>query len=66
VATDRLVDLIEERIDLALWIRSALTSDAALTMRFPYGSNRQIKTNQSTLFSEERCLSHPNNVLGSR
>ena len=33
VATDRPVDLIEERIDLALRVRVALTSDAALTMR---------------------------------
>lgn len=33
VATDRGVDLIEERIDLALRVRSALTSDASLTMR---------------------------------
>lgn len=33
VATDRTVDLIEERIDLALRVRTALTSDAALTMR---------------------------------
>jgi DNA-binding transcriptional LysR family regulator len=33
VATDRAVDLIEERIDLALRVRSSLTSDAALTMR---------------------------------
>lgn len=33
VATDRAVDLIEERIDLALRVRTALTSDAALTMR---------------------------------
>jgi DNA-binding transcriptional LysR family regulator len=33
VATDRAVDLIEERIDLALRVRGALTSDAALTMR---------------------------------
>ncbi|WP_296617964.1 LysR family transcriptional regulator [Sphingomonas sp.] len=33
VATDRAVDLIEERIDLALRVRSELTSDAALTMR---------------------------------
>jgi DNA-binding transcriptional LysR family regulator len=30
---DRSVDLIEERIDLALRVRVALTSDAALTMR---------------------------------
>jgi DNA-binding transcriptional LysR family regulator len=33
VATDRAVDLIAERIDLALRVRTALTSDAALTMR---------------------------------
>jgi len=33
VATDRPVDLIEERIDVALRVRLALTSDAALTMR---------------------------------
>lgn len=33
VATDRAVDLIEERIDLALRVRTELTSDAALTMR---------------------------------
>jgi DNA-binding transcriptional LysR family regulator len=33
VATDRAIDLIEERIDLALRVRGSLTSDAALTMR---------------------------------
>lgn len=33
VATDRAVDLIAERIDVALRVRTALTSDAALTMR---------------------------------
>ncbi|MEF3129611.1 LysR family transcriptional regulator [Rhizobium leguminosarum] len=33
VATDRAVDLIDERIDLALRVRASLTSDAALTMR---------------------------------
>jgi DNA-binding transcriptional LysR family regulator len=33
VATDRPVDLIAERIDLALRVRASLNSDAALTMR---------------------------------
>jgi DNA-binding transcriptional LysR family regulator len=33
VATDRPVDLIEERIDVALRVRTALGSDPALTMR---------------------------------
>jgi len=33
IAIDRPVDLIEERIDLALRVRVALTSDAALTMQ---------------------------------
>lgn len=33
VATDKAVDLIEERIDLALRVRVALTTDAALTLR---------------------------------
>lgn len=33
VATDRPVDLIAERVDLALRVRASLTSDAALTMR---------------------------------
>jgi len=41
VATDRRVDLIEERIDLALRVRAALTSDAALTMR-SLGSSTRI------------------------
>ena len=40
IATDRPVDLIAERIDLALRVRSALTSDAALTMRSLGVSNR--------------------------
>ncbi|MCR9280581.1 LysR family transcriptional regulator [Labrenzia sp. ac12] len=33
VAADRALDLISERIDLALRVRTALTSDASLTMR---------------------------------
>jgi DNA-binding transcriptional LysR family regulator len=33
VVTDRAVDLIEERIDIALRVRHELTSDASLTMR---------------------------------
>lgn len=33
IALDRAVDLIAERIDVALRVRTALTSDAALTMR---------------------------------
>ncbi|OLP61602.1 LysR family transcriptional regulator [Xaviernesmea oryzae] len=33
VITDRAVDLIEERVDIALRVRRALTSDASLTMR---------------------------------
>jgi len=33
VATDRAIDLIEERIDLALRVRGSLAGDAALTMR---------------------------------
>lgn len=41
VATDRAVDLIEERIDVALRVRTALTSDAALTMR-SLGSSTRI------------------------
>ena len=33
IVTDRAVDLIEERVDLALRVRRELTSDASLTMR---------------------------------
>lgn len=33
VVTDRAIDLIEERVDLALRVRRELTSDASLTMR---------------------------------
>lgn len=41
VATDRAVDLIGERIDVALRVRTALTSDAALTMR-TLGASKRI------------------------
>jgi DNA-binding transcriptional LysR family regulator len=41
LALDRAVDLIEERIDVALRVRTALTSDAALTMR-TLGYSRRI------------------------
>ncbi|MGT2480894.1 LysR family transcriptional regulator [Methylobacterium oryzae CBMB20] len=41
VVTDRPVDLIEERIDVALRVRLDLTSDASLTMR-TLGSSRWI------------------------
>lgn len=41
LAVDRAVDLIEERIDVALRVRTALTSDAALTMR-TLGISRRI------------------------
>lgn len=41
IATDRPVDLIGERIDLALRVRTALTSDAELTMR-SLGSSTRI------------------------
>lgn len=40
-ATDRPVDLIEERIDLALRVRATLDSDAALTMR-SWGKSTRI------------------------
>ena len=41
IVTDRAVDLIEERVDLALRVRRALTSDAALTLRV-LGNSRWI------------------------
>jgi len=44
VATDRPVDLIGERIDLALRVRVALTSDAELTMRSLGSSTRILVT----------------------
>jgi DNA-binding transcriptional LysR family regulator len=51
VATDRAVDLIEERIDLALRVRAALTSDAALTMR-SLGQSTRILVSSPQLASQ--------------
>ncbi|NTG75564.1 LysR family transcriptional regulator [Agrobacterium rhizogenes] len=50
VATDRAVDLIGERIDLALRVRTDLTSDAALTMR-SLGMSTRILVASSQLAS---------------
>ena len=41
IAVDRAVDLIDERIDVALRVRTQLTTDAALTMR-TLGRSRRI------------------------
>ncbi|VWX55066.1 LysR substrate-binding domain-containing protein [Novosphingobium sp. 9U] len=55
VATDRAVDLIEERIDLALRVRAALTSDAALTMR-SLGSSTRILVASPMLGSQVTAI----------
>lgn len=47
IAADRPADLIGERIDLALRVRVALTSDAELTMRSIGGSTRILVANPS-------------------
>jgi DNA-binding transcriptional LysR family regulator len=47
IAADRSVDLIGERIDLALRVRVALTSDAELTMRSLGSSTRILVANPS-------------------
>jgi DNA-binding transcriptional LysR family regulator len=57
VATDRPVDLIEERIDLALRIRPALTSDAALTMR-SLGTSKRIIVASPQIASQVAGLDH--------
>lgn len=62
VATDRAVDLIEERIDLALRVRVSLTSDAALTMRSLGVSTRILVANPriaSAIGSVGRLASFP-------
>lgn len=53
IAIDRPVDLIEERIDLALRVRTALTSDAALTMR-SLGNSTRILVASAQLASQVR------------
>jgi DNA-binding transcriptional LysR family regulator len=44
IAVDRAVDLIQERIDVALRVRTTLTTDAALTMRTLGRSSRILVT----------------------
>lgn len=58
VAIDRPVDLIEERIDLALRVRVALTSDAALTMR-------TLGTSARILVASPQMASHIGDGLSS-
>ena len=59
VATDRAVDLIEERIDLALRVRASLTSDAALTMR-SLGASIRILVASPQLASQVANIEHLN------
>ena len=57
VATDRAVDLIEERIDLALRVRASLTSDAALTMR-SLGMSTRILVASPQIASRVESIDH--------
>ena len=57
VATDRAVDLIEERIDLALRVRASLTSDAALTMR-SLGMSTRILVASPQMASRVESIDH--------
>jgi DNA-binding transcriptional LysR family regulator len=57
VATDRPVDLIEERIDVALRVRTALGSDAALTMR-SLGQSTRILVASPQMASRTRGIEH--------
>ncbi|MGR9244072.1 LysR family transcriptional regulator (plasmid) [Rhizobium leguminosarum] len=59
MATDRSVDLIEERIDLALRVRTSLTSDAALTMR-SLGASIRILVASPQLASQVASIEHLN------
>jgi len=58
LATDRPVDLIGERIDLALRVRVALTSDAELTMR-SLGSSTRILVASPAMAS---CVRNPDDL----
>lgn len=57
IAIDRAVDLIDERIDVALRIRTVLTGDAALTMR-SLGVSTRILLASPQLASTLRDLDH--------
>lgn len=62
LATDRPVDLITERVDLALRVRVALTSDAELTMRTLGRSTRILVASPaiaSQLRSPEQLTQYP-------
>lgn len=61
VATDRAVDLIEERIDLALRVRAALASDAELTMR-SLGTSTRILVASPPVARQVRDLSQLSSV----
>jgi DNA-binding transcriptional LysR family regulator len=62
IAVDRAVDLIDERIDVALRVRTVLTTDAALTMR-TLGRSRRILVAGPQLAA--RCRDQPIDQLGS-
>ena len=61
VATDRAVDLIEERIDLALRVRGSLTGDAALTMR-SLGTSKRILVASPQIASQVAGLEQLNTL----
>lgn len=57
IAIDRAVDLIDERIDVAMRVRTVLTGDAALTMR-SLGVSTRILLASPQLASQLRDLDH--------
>ena len=61
VSTDRAVDLIEERIDLALRVRGSLTGDAALTMR-SLGTSKRIVVASPQIASQVAGLEQLNTL----